>query len=161
MNHSSCFLSELSIFQKLFNSFEIIWIWWRLYLWWKLAIITEIQSYIERMYVLESQCSICTKMFRRVPHILSMSDGAKDCWRRKNTTNITMNISICTLLPFLFDLVLMHIRLHRGTSGKDRDMALDETENRTNEASDLSQKNYISLPILMCAFFFIKHTMVS
>ena len=68
-----------------------------------------------------------------------------------------MNISICTLLPFLFDLVLMHRRLHRGTSGKDRDMALDETENRTNEASDLSQKNYISLPILMCAFFHKTH----
>ena len=101
--------------------------------------------------------ALCTKLFCRVPHIFSMSDGAKDCWRRKNTTNITMNISICTLLPFLFDLVLMHRRLHRGTSGKDRDMALGETENRTNEASDLSQKNYISLPILMCAFFHKTH----
>ena len=94
-------------------------------------------------------------------HILSMSDGAKDCWRRKNTTNITMNISICTLLPFLFDLVLMHRRLHRGTSGKDRDMDLDETENRTNEASDLSQKKIIFLCLFSCVNFFIKHTMVS
>ena len=54
----------------------------------------NINPRMQWMRLVKSQCSRCTKSFMSL--IMMMSDYANECWRRrrrKNTTNITMNIS--------------------------------------------------------------------